>query len=130
MKTHLRFLFFLCCTCFVQSGCSSGDSLGLDEKDEKNSGGEPAALLFSLDQNAPNPFKDSTLIRYKLEARLFVTLRLVHSNGGSIVLFSEVQEPGVHYYVFQPDRSLPNGLYRYVMDANSRSLVKFMKLER
>jgi hypothetical protein len=87
---------------------------------------ETPEVLFTLYQNAPNPFQHSTLIRFRLEKKLAVHLRV----GGRTVL-NEVREgPAVHYLVYEAPAEFPNGEYLYTMEASGRIQARSMQLLR
>ena len=103
----------------VQSELSTGETL------------EPSTQLFELMQNSPNPFKESTLIRFRVEQTSVVILRVELRGQGFIELLNEVKEgPATHYVTFTAPATMPNGTYRCVMTVNGRYQLKGMTLQR
>lgn len=92
---------------------------------------EPSTQLFELLQNSPNPFKESTLIRFRVEQTSVVILRVELRGQGFIELLNEVKEgPATHYVTFTAPATMPNGTYRCVMTVNGRYQLKGITLER
>lgn len=84
---------------------------------------------YALDQNSPNPFNPSTIIRYNIGRRERVRLNLYDAMGNFIrVLFDEEQAPGRHEYRFDAS-GLPSGIYTYELVSGpfkkSRRMVLF-----
>ena len=103
----------------VQSELSTGETL------------EPSTQLFELMQNSPNPFKESTLIRFRVEQTSVVILRVELRGQGFIELLNEAKEgPATHYVTFTAPATMPNGTYRCVMTVNGRYQLKGITLER
>lgn len=69
----------------------------------------------ALDQNRPNPFRESTVIRYKLNSSGPVKLTIIDSQGKMcMTLVSSDQGPGEYSVVFNPAEALlPGGIYYY-----------------
>ena len=92
---------------------------------------ETSTQLFELMQNSPNPFKESTLIRFRVEQTSIVILRVELKGQGFIELLNEAKEgPATHYVTFTAPATMPNGTYRCVMTVNGRYQLKGMTLER
>ena len=103
----------------VQSEATTGDVLESDTQ------------RFELMQNAPNPFRESTLIRFRVEQTSVVILRVELKGQGFIELLNEVREgPATHYVTFTAPATMPNGTYRCVMTVNGRYQLKGMTLQR
>jgi len=78
--------------------------------------GTPQA--FGLSQNFPNPFNPSTVIRYNLPAKAFVSLEVFSVLGERVlVLVNEEKEAGQHNVHFD-GRGLSSGMYMYRMIAD------------
>lgn len=83
---------------------------------------------FALEQNFPNPFNPSTVIRYALPASGNVTLTVYNSLGEAVkTLVNSSKEAGYHEVSFNAT-DLPSGLYLYELKAGSFSSVKKMLL--
>ena len=66
---------------------------------------------FQLSQNFPNPFKDSTKIKYCLPVKTKVTLTVFNSDGEKVKeLVNTIQEAGT-YEIKLDTRDFPNGFY-------------------
>ena len=85
---------------------------------------------FALLQNYPNPFNPTTQIRYELQERSHVLVRVFNILGQQIALLAdEMQEPGIHRYIFPGrDQNLPSGVYVYSVAAGGKVATKKMVL--
>lgn len=78
-----------------------------------------APLMFSLDQNFPNPFNPSTVIKYSLPEDQFVSLEIFNSIGQKVkTLVNEMQTAGRYNITFNAD-GLASGIYIYKIKAGS-----------
>jgi ligand-binding sensor domain-containing protein len=85
-------------------------------------------LSFSLYQNYPNPFNPSTVIRYQLSSRGFVTLTIYDVLGREVrTLVNDVQQQGSYTVTFNAN-GLSSGLYFYRLAANNKIETKKMML--
>ncbi len=85
---------------------------------------------FSLQQNFPNPFNPSTVIRYQLPVTSFVTVQVFNTLGQEVALLvNEVQEAGYKSVEWNAD-GLPSGVYVYKLSAGTFVNVKKMLLMR
>ncbi len=90
----------------------TGGLLGLDDR----TAAIPAE--FELFQNNPNPFNSATNIEYRIPDFGFVTLRVYDVLGRQVAaLVNEVRRPGSYKVVFDA-RSLPSGVYFYMLTAS------------
>jgi photosystem II stability/assembly factor-like uncharacterized protein len=81
----------------------------------------PAELF----QNSPNPFNSSTLIRFRINRKSFVRLRIFDINGKTIsVLLEQVLEPGEHAKAFDA-LGLSSGIYFYILEATHSAISHF-----
>ncbi len=72
---------------------------------------------FSLSQSYPNPFNPSTIIRYGLPQKAFVTLEVFTTLGQRVAtLVSEQQDAGYHEVTFNAG-NLASGAYFYTVTA-------------
>ncbi len=106
--------------------CNLGDNTSSSEDENIPEAGKNAEVLFTLYQNAPNPFHNSTLIRFRLEKKLGVHLRV----GGKTVLNEVRGGPAVHYVVYEAPAEFPNGEYACVLEASGRYQLITMQLLR
>ncbi|MBI3110298.1 MAG: T9SS type A sorting domain-containing protein [Ignavibacteriales bacterium] len=74
---------------------------------------------YSLDQNFPNPFNPSTLIRYSVPLTTYVSLKVYTMLGREVaVLVNQETRPG-SYQVTWEATGLPCGVYFYRLHAGS-----------
>ena len=85
---------------------------------------------FRLEQNFPNPFNPSTIIRYALPRRARVTLSVFSVLGQQVSLLQHGdQDAGSHEVRFDA-RDLPSGVYFYRLSAGSFTETKRLLLIR
>jgi len=90
----------------------------------------PVTHEFRLQQNFPNPFNPSTVIRYELAKPEFVTLTVVNTLGQRVTtLVSESQGAGLHEVKFT-GTGLASGMYLYRIVAGSFVQMKTLMLLR
>jgi hypothetical protein len=97
---------------------------------------EAIPLAFHLSQNYPNPFRETTRIKYCVAYRTRVRLTVVNSAGEvTDTLVDEVKNPGTYAIDFAAcvspsgeDRNLAGGQYRYRMEAGDYSSEKKMEV--
>ena len=89
-----------------------------------------APASFALEQNFPNPFNPSTVIRYSLPVNTHVQLTVYNTLGQQVsTLVNQEEEAGNHQVVFQ-DPGLASGVYFYRLQAgNFQAMHKFMLLK-
>lgn len=81
---------------------------------------------FELSQNYPNPFNPSTKIKYTVNNRSFVTLKVFDITGKEIaVLIEKEQDAGQYEITFNADK-LAGGIYLYKLNAGDFSAVNKM----
>jgi hypothetical protein len=92
---------------------------------------DPAApRVYSLGQNAPNPFNPITTIRYGLASDERVSIKVYDVTGRlAMTLVDEAEAAGWHEVRVDAKR-LANGVYFYRMNAGPFSDVKKMLLVR
>ena len=87
---------------------------------------------FYLSQNYPNPFKDSTVIKYCVPYKIKVKITVYKPEGELIkVIKDEIHEPGTYEVEFQSSvgsRQLASGIYFYKLKAGEYTAVKKMIL--
>ncbi len=77
---------------------------------------DPSAK-FALDQNFPNPFSPTTVIRYQIPVASLVNLKVYDLSGKVVaILVNEKQLPGSYQITFN-GATLPAGIYFYRMQA-------------
>jgi photosystem II stability/assembly factor-like uncharacterized protein len=83
---------------------------------------------FILNQNFPNPFNNSTVIRYSLPSEGFITLKLYSILGEEIeTLKNENMQKGNYQIIFN-SKNLPSGIYFYQLSASDYTQTKKMIL--
>jgi photosystem II stability/assembly factor-like uncharacterized protein len=101
---------------------STSTSIG-DSADERQA-------LASLDQNYPNPFHQTTTIRYTLRHASEVRLSVTDVLGRQIVLLeSGVRAAGEHELPFSA-ADIPSGLYFYRLDSNGAGETRAMVVSK
>ncbi len=88
---------------------------------------------FQLEQNYPNPFNSSTSIRFFLQKRNFVILRIYNISGQLITtLIHREMESGDHTVnwngIDNYKQSLPSGIYFYRLEIGNKTMTKRMLL--
>lgn len=74
---------------------------------------EGRGTSLSLLQNSPNPFSDKTTIRYNLQEKGFISLKIYTMSGMEVAtLINEIQEAGLHQVLFNAG-NLESGVYYY-----------------
>lgn len=101
----------------ILRGCIiDGDTIGIITNVENN---YLRANSFELFQNFPNPFNNSTTIKFSLPETQRVKLTIYSLLGEELnVLVNEYKTSGVHSVVFNAD-NLPSGVYIYRIVAGS-----------
>jgi uncharacterized lipoprotein YddW (UPF0748 family) len=90
------------------------------------------APSLSLSQNFPNPFSESTEIRFDLDKAAFVTLRIYNSLGQEVKTFlnNNQIEAGMHTQTWDGTNAngqkVSSGLYLCVLEANGKRATKMM----
>jgi len=75
---------------------------------------------FYLSQNYPNPFKETTTIRYIVAYKTWVQITVYNSEGIEIeALVNEEKPPGSHRPISWNRANLSNGVYFYRMRAGN-----------
>jgi len=83
---------------------------------------------FELNQNYPNPFNPTTSIRYAIDSRQFVSLKVYNLLGKEVAtLINENKEAG-NYMVNFDASNLPSGVYLYKLQAGEFIQTKKMTL--
>lgn len=86
---------------------------------------------FALDVPDPNPFSHYTRVSLHLPVRKLVRLVVMDRAGNVVHLLHQGELPaGRHAFIYSPDDTLPEGLYRIVMKTPGRSFSQPVKLLR
>ena len=90
---------------------------------------EDIPSLLSLEQNFPNPFRESTVISFKLHRPATVTLRVMDVYGRIVATIHDHDHlrAGKHTRVFEPaDYSLAPGTYYFSLESENSVMQKKM----
>lgn len=85
-------------------------------------------LIYTLQQNYPNPFYSTTTITFELPEPSSVSLSLYDLLGRKIAVIASGNYPAGEFTVTWDARELPAGLYFYTLHANSFSETKKLVL--
>lgn len=88
---------------------------------------------FSLEQNQPNPFNPTTLIKYTLTSSTHVSLKVYDLIGKEVAtLVDQVQNDGEYSITFDASRypNMTSGIYFYKLETDKYSEVKKMILAK
>lgn len=91
---------------------------GIPEPDDNRNKG------FTLFQNHPNPFSQSTCIRFILPEPGFVTLAVLDTFGKIIETIISEKRPAGEYQVEWTAKNLPPGIYFYCLQEGGRTATK------
>jgi subtilisin family serine protease len=93
---------------------------------QANSGAIPTS--YGLDQNFPNPFNPSTLIKYNIPAPGYVTLKIYNTLGREMAALVDRRLEAGRYDAVWNAREFPSGVYYYKLTAGDYSETKKMIL--
>lgn len=86
---------------------------------------------FFLYRNTLNPFKDSTVIAFKIPVKTKVTIKIFNSPLEEIeTITDQIYDEGLYEIVYKPLPTLSNGIYFYRMNSKNFKDVKKMILSR
>ena len=103
---------------------------------ETSATGAPVAASFGLEQNFPNPFNPSTVIRFRLSAVSKVTLSIFDLLGRRVrtLASNRAYGPGAHTLTWNgvddSGKQLASGLYIYRLEAGTGSPAKRYEASR
>ncbi|MFO7444756.1 MAG: T9SS type A sorting domain-containing protein [Ignavibacteriaceae bacterium] len=87
-----------------------------------------SAEKYLLENNFPNPFNPSTIIKYYIPRLSYVTLKIFDITGREVItLINQEQSPGVYIIQFNSD-NLSGGTYFYRLNAENYSETRKMVL--
>ncbi len=90
---------------------------------------EEVPSLFSMEQNYPNPFRESTVISFKLRKPARISLKVYDVYGREVAVIhdKEYTRAGKHTRVFEPGHhSLEPGMYYFALESDTQSMKKKM----
>jgi len=85
-------------------------------------------IVFTLNQNFPNPFNPSTTIKYSIPEKSNVTLKIYDVLGNEIGTLIKEEKPAGTYEITWSEDQLPSGIYFYRLQAGSFRETKKMIL--
>lgn len=98
---------------------------GVDDEKSQNT-----ASSYSLEQNFPNPFNPSTMIRYSIPTAEFIRLTIFNSFGEEVaVLVDEKQSAGIHELEWNPGFG-GAGVYYYQIETKNAVITRKMIFKR
>jgi flagellar hook assembly protein FlgD len=93
-----------------------------------------AAETASIEQNSPNPFTNSTQIRFELKQAENVQLNVFDLNGKNIYQYAQHFNAGKHALFWdgfdRENKKLPKGIYIYKITGESFEDTKRLMIER
>jgi len=101
----------------------------ITEVDEAHTPGIP----FALDQNYPNPFKETTHFSFKLRSPAQISLKIMDMFGREVttLINKEQRNPGVYFEHFNAsDHYLPSGVYYFSLIGENVNQVRKMIIEK
>ncbi len=78
---------------------------------------EGSPPYFSLSQNFPNPFNNSTIITYQISKDVFVTLKVYDVLGNEVATLIEENKKAGHYKLTFSANDISTGIYFYKLTA-------------
>jgi hypothetical protein len=107
---------------FMESLCS--EKVKINGRIPKQNNGDNDFLIineYKLNQNFPNPFNPSTLIKYSIKEPGLVSLKVFNILGKEVsILVNEVKPMGMYEIEFNAS-NLPSGVYIYSLKVNDFS---------
>lgn len=85
---------------------------------------------YTLHQNFPNPFNQSTTVRFNIEKPEYVTLRVYNIRGQEVATLLKIEMPIGEFEICWEPRRLSEGVYLYRMNAGKFSETKKMIFTR
>jgi hypothetical protein len=107
-------------TAWVQAGCPEMSPTSIFEQDENSS-------VF-LDQNIPNPFMNSTLIKYCVARNANVLLKVTDATGKFVETLTDEYKAAGSYSLEWKPQNLHSGVYYLVLKTNKSTEMKKMVL--
>jgi len=92
---------------------------------------EPA-IPFALDQNYPNPFKETTHFSFKVKSASTITLKIIDMYGRTVatMINRETMAPGAYFEHFNASTyNLPAGVYYFALTGDNQNQVRKMIIE-
>jgi hypothetical protein len=109
----------------IVDGVVYGDTNLVLDVDEVN-----VSYVFKLEENYPNPFNPTTILRYDIPEKSFVTIIVYDVLGNEIATLVNEEKPGGEYEVKFNAANLSSGIYFYQLRAADHIETKKMVLLR
>ncbi len=90
----------------------------------------PVANGFALFQNEPNPFSNSTIVRFQLPESTTATLSVFDAEGRVLYCQTADYGQGMHMVVFEKDQLASSGVLFYKLEAGAHAAWRKMVLLR
>jgi hypothetical protein len=90
------------------------------------------AIPFALDQNYPNPFKETTHFSFKVKSASTITLKIIDMYGRTVatMIDRETMSPGAYFEHFNASTyNLPSGVYYFALTGDNQNQVRKMIIE-
>jgi hypothetical protein len=113
----------------ISSGVATIDSAQTDAQPQVLAQVVQQEPVYFLGQNSPNPFSESTKIKYSIPSGAFVELMLFDTQGRLIkVMVNELMESGDHVYELNKS-NLAKGVYYYRMRSGNYVATKKLMVQ-
>ena len=89
------------------------DTVNIDQLTDIDNISETIPLKYELSQNYPNPFNPSTLIKYSIQERRKVTLKVFDLLGKEVAKLVNKEQPQGNYEIAFDGSNLTSGIYLY-----------------
>ncbi|MGE5497637.1 MAG: T9SS type A sorting domain-containing protein, partial [Syntrophothermus sp.] len=95
---------------------------------EIENGNKVQPLSFQLKQNYPNPFNPTTTIKYSLDVKSNVRIKIFDTMGKVIAVLVNEEKPSGTHMVYFNAAGLASGIYYYQIETNGTSQTRKMIL--
>jgi photosystem II stability/assembly factor-like uncharacterized protein len=102
---------------FLYAGTNSGEIWKISFSEISSIRKQPSAGIFDL-TNHPNPFSESTTIRFHLEKSSHVRLRIFDLIGNEVITLVEGQKDKGRHEIVYNNPHLKSGVYFYSLETN------------
>jgi hypothetical protein len=110
------------CKGAIINGKKYGTLVSVDDNDT------PLPYELKLENNYPNPFNPSTVIKYQIPADGYTTLAVYDALGREVAVLVNEKKTRGYYNVTFNGKSLSSGVYYYLLTSGSKRINKSMIL--